>query len=320
MVYLGIDIGGTKSVAWLSDGDGHVLAVGRGPAGDRQDDYDVMVDVMKDITGQALQAAGLEKSDIVSACFGISGFDWESQRQDHLDAISQIGLDAQITLVNDTLLVLHGGSQSGSGIALIAGTGCNCMGQTADGRFGRAVGRGFVVGEGAGAMDIVVQARYAVAAAWTLTGPQTILTERFIEHLGARDATDMIEGIVTQRYKLWTEAAPIVFEAAHAGDQVAHRLVLWSAEALATMVFGVARQMQVMDEEIDIITGGGFFKAGPILIEPLQAHILAEIKGARFVHFEAQPVIGAVLLAMRRDDLAADRIIAARERLIQAND
>jgi N-acetylglucosamine kinase-like BadF-type ATPase len=275
-----------------------------------------MAQVLDDITGQALQQAGLVKRDVVSACFGISGFDWESQRQAHLDAINRVGLSAQITLVNDTLLVLHAGGSTGSGMALIAGTGCNCIGQMADGRFGRAVGEGFVMGEGAGAMELVLQARYAVAAAWTRAGPPTRLTERFMAHLGATDPTDMIEGLVTKRYRLWAEAAPLVFEAAHEGDAVALDLVLWAADALSSMVFGVARQMHATDEAVEIVLGGSFFKAGPMLIEPLRAHVLSEMPRARFVRLDASPVIGAVLLAMRAQDLPAEVLIAARESLL----
>jgi len=316
MIYLGVDVGGTKSAAWLCDTQGHVLGVGYGPSAVRQgDNYDVMTRVLNDIILQALQQAGLKKPDIVSACFGISGFDWESQRQPHLDAINQIGIKGEITLVNDTLLVMYGGSQSGSGIALIAGTGCNCIGQMADGRTGRAVGEGFVMGEGAGAIELVLQAKYAVAAAWTQAGPPTSLTERFIAHLGATDPTDMIEGLVTNRYKLWADAAPLVVEAAVSGDQVAMELVTWAAHALASMVFGVARQMNATDEEIEIVTGGSFFKAGSILIEPLRTHILTEVKAARFIHFESKPVIGAILLAMRSNGLNQDAIVSARKQL-----
>ena len=317
MVYLGIDVGGTKSVAWLCDTDGYVLGVGHGPSGVRRgDNYDVMAQVLNDITDQALQQAGLEKSDIVSACFGISGYDWESQRQPHLDAIAQVNLNAHITLVNDTMLVLHTGSQSGAGIALIAGTSCNCIGQMPDGRTGRAVGEGFIMGEGAGAIELVLQAKYAVAAAWTQVGSPTTLTKQFVAHLGASDPNDMIEGLVTGRYRLRADAAPLVFEAAHAGDDVARGLVLWAAESLASMVFGVARQMHITDEEVEIVTGGSFFKAGPILIDPLRSAVLGEIGGAHFTHVEAQPVIGAVLLAMRNDNLDADVITSARERML----
>ncbi|MEM8535467.1 MAG: BadF/BadG/BcrA/BcrD ATPase family protein [Chloroflexota bacterium] len=317
MVYLGVDVGGAKSVAWLCDTDSHVLGVGQGPSGVRRgDNYDVMVQVLNDITDQALQQAGLEKLDIVSACFGISGYDWESQRQPHLDAIAQVNLNAHITLVNDTLLVLHAGSESGAGIALIAGTSCNCIGQMLDGRAGRAVGEGFIMGEGAGAIELVLQAKYAVAAAWTQSGSPTMLTEQFVAHLGASDPTDLIEGLVTGRYRLRADAAPLVFEAAQAGDDIAHRLVLWAAESLASMVFGVARQMHITDEAVEIVTGGSFFKAGPILIESLQTLVLGELGGVRFTHVEAQPVLGAVLLAMRNDNLDADVIAMARERML----
>ncbi|NOK80933.1 MAG: hypothetical protein GFH27_549287n14 [Chloroflexi bacterium AL-W] len=117
-------------------------------------------------------------------------------------------------------------------------------------------------------------------------------------------------------YRLRADAASLVFEVAHAGDDVARRLVPWAVEALASMVFGVARQMHISHEEVEIVTGGSFFMAGPILIEPLRTAILNEIGGVRFTHVEAQPVLGAMLLAMRNDHLNADVIAVARRRML----
>lgn len=317
-IYVGVDIGGTKSMAWLCDSAGRVLGTGLAGAGERRgDDYSVMAQVLNEITTQATNEAGIRKADITTACFGISGYDWPSQRQPHLDTIAKIGLDARIELVNDVLLVLHAGSESGSGIALIAGTYCNCLGRMADGRSGRVVGEGHLFGEGAGASELVVQAKHAVAAAWTMAGPSTLLTEMFISYTGAVDADDMIEGLVTRRYTLKPDAAPLVFEAAKAGDGVARDLVEWAVEALVSMVLSVTRQMQAVNEAIDIVMGGGFFKAGTILTDPMKASIRAEIPDARFVHLTAPPVAGAILLAMRHNGVPSADIATARTRLLE---
>jgi N-acetylglucosamine kinase-like BadF-type ATPase len=48
-IYLGVDIGGTKSLAWLSDSAGHVIGTGLAGAGERRgDDYSVMAQVLDD--------------------------------------------------------------------------------------------------------------------------------------------------------------------------------------------------------------------------------------------------------------------------------
>lgn len=82
------------------------------------------------------------------------------------------------------------------------------------------------------------------------------------------------------------------------------------------MVQGVARQMQATGEEIDIVMGGGFFKAGAMLTDPLKAHIRAEIPNVQFVYVTAPPVAGAILLAMRRDGVPDAGIATARARLL----
>ncbi len=186
----------------------------------------------------------------------------------------------------------------------------------ADGRSGRVVGEGHLFGEGAGASELIFQTKHAIAAAWTLAGPPTMLTEMFMSYTGAADADDMIEGLVTQRYTLKPDAAPLVFEAARAGDGVARDLVQWAARALASMVHGVARQMQATGEGVDIVMGGGFFKAGTILTDPMKASIRAEIPDAQFVHLTAPPVAGAILLAMGRDGVSDADIATARTCLL----
>jgi N-acetylglucosamine kinase-like BadF-type ATPase len=59
-IYLGVDIGGTKSLAWLCDSAGYVLGTGLAGAGERRgDDYSVMAQVLDDITTQATNEAGI---------------------------------------------------------------------------------------------------------------------------------------------------------------------------------------------------------------------------------------------------------------------
>jgi N-acetylglucosamine kinase-like BadF-type ATPase len=315
--YLGVDVGGTKSLAWLCDSVGSVLGTGIAGDGTRHgDDYSQMREVLIDITTQALRSACVAKADIASACFGISGYDWPSQRQAHLDVIAQIGLVAQIALVNDALLVLNAGSESGAGVALIAGTYCNCRGQMIDGRSGRAIGEGHLFGEGAGAGELVWHARHAVAAAWTMAGPPTLLTEKFIAYTNAASADDLIEGLVTRHYTIKPDAAPLVLEAARAGDMVAQGLVRWAAEALASMACAVVQQMAATEEVLDMVLGGSFFKAGTMLTEPMKSAIWSKVPRARFVEVTVPPVVGAVLLALRQSCLPDDEIAAARAHLL----
>lgn len=316
--FLGIDVGGTKSLAWIVDETGQLIGTGQGGSAIHQgDDYNITAEVLRQIINEAIQSAGIAKEEIVSSCFGMAGFDWPSQRQPHLDAIATLGLNGHITLVNDAFLVLHAAGACGWGIALIAGTGCNCIGQDQHGRVGRAVGEGFYMGEGAGATELVLQAKYAVAAAWTLSGPPTRLTDYFIEWTGASKADDLIEGLATRRLRLRADAAPLVFQAAQGGDAVAGKIVQWAAEALTRMVIGVARQLDLTHAAFELVMGGSFFNAGPLLLDPLKKEIQQATPKANCIHFKGKPVVGAVTLAMQQATLPAERIATAKQHFVE---
>jgi N-acetylglucosamine kinase-like BadF-type ATPase len=315
--YLGVDIGGTKSLAAITDDAGRVLGVGRcGPGVHQGDDYSRTRAALNTITTQALAAAGLTTDQIAGAGFGISGYDWPSQYEGHVQAIATLGLAAPYDLVNDTILVLTAGAPDGWGISLIAGTSCNCLGRDEQGREGRAVGEGLLFGEGAGAAETVTAAQHAVAAAWTLTGPPTRLTQAFVDGVGARDADDLIEGLVTERYDLDATAAPLVFRVAEQGDTVARDIIRWAGRALATMAIGVCRQLELQQRAFTVVLGGSFFNGGALLIDPLRERLHAEAPHAKLVRLDAPPVIGGVLLGMQRAGLERKTVQRARQAML----
>ena len=79
--------------------------------------------------GQALRTAGITIADLGGAGFGVSGYDWPSEKEPTLKAISVLGIEAPVEVVNDTILGLLAGSAEGWGIALVSGTGCNGRGR-----------------------------------------------------------------------------------------------------------------------------------------------------------------------------------------------
>src|SRR6187551_2335433 len=112
--YLGVDVGGSKTQALITDHTGRALGLGKsGPGNHERVGYDGLVDALRDATHAALTAAGLHQDQISGAGFGISGYDWPSERQPTLDAIARLGLKASVDAVNDTLIGLLAGSVDG---------------------------------------------------------------------------------------------------------------------------------------------------------------------------------------------------------------
>lgn len=317
-LFLGVDIGSSTSHAIIANEHGSVLGFGEGGPGNHETvGYAGLQDTLKVVTEEALHSAGVSREHIIGAGFGISGYDWPSERNLTMKAIQSLGLSAHMELVNDTLLGLIAGAEDGWGIAVVAGSGENCWGRDPQGRIGRMTGSGSSMGEYGGASTLVEKTIQVVSEEWSQRGPPTSLTQVLLEATGALDIDDLVEGLTQGRYQVGVEIAPHIFRAAETADSVALEVARWAGEQLGAMVNGVVRQLKFQDETFDVVEMGGVFNAGKLLTDPLHDTVLKVAPGARFVPLKVPPVVGAALLAMEHAEIDQK---AARKALIAQTD
>ncbi len=314
--YLGVDVGGTKTHAMLATADCRVVGFGEaGPGNHEGVGYPGLEAVLARAVGACLKQAGATIEQVAGAGFGVGGYDWPSERDQTLAAIGTLGFPGPVEAVNDTVLGLYAGASAGWGLAVVAGTGCNCWGLDESGRTAHVTGAGGRLGEAAGAGEVVEAAVAQVSRDWSLRGPQTRLSQAFIEYTGARDLDDLIEGLVMGRYEIDTPAAPIVFRVAEAGDPAAREVIAWAGSALGDLACGVIRQLGFEELAFDVVLVGSLYNGGPLLIHPLEQAIQRVAPRARLVKLEGPPVVGAVLLGMK---VAGLEIKERREALLAA--
>jgi len=315
--FLGLDVGGSKTHALLADQDGGVVGFGSGGPGNQQGvGYDGLTAVVTQVVQQALQQAGVRIEQVQGAGFGIAGYDWDCQLEEHLDALRPLGLNCPLKIVNDAAIGLAAGARQGWGISLVSGTGNNCRGRDRQGREGRVTGEGGWFGEYGGGGDLVWKAVARISYEWVKRAGPTMLTPLFVEKAGAKDIYDFIEGVDLRRYFPEASWAPIVFQAARAGDQAANQIVVWNATEVAELGCGVIRQLDLQHEALDVVLIGSLFKAGEIYLEPLRRVILQVAPQAHFIPLAVPPVVGSVLLGM---ELAFGQdAYTRREQLIQS--
>jgi N-acetylglucosamine kinase-like BadF-type ATPase len=97
---------------------------------------------------------------------------------------------------------------------------------------------------------------------------------------------------------LSADDAPLIFEVAEAGDQVAKNVLRWAGLELAGLVNGVIRQLEFQNEAFEVVLVGSMFKGGPLLLDPMRVAVYSVAQDARFVHLDVPPVVGGVLLGM----------------------
>lgn len=315
--FLGVDIGNSKSHALIADENGICVGFGKaGPGSWEAVGWAAAQQVLHNIVNQALKQAGIDRAAIAGAGFGYAGYDWPEDRPGHVAIIESLDLaKAHYALGNDTLVGLMAGAAKGWGVVVVAGTSNNCRGRDRHGREGRVTGTGSRFGEYGGAAEIVAKAIQAVAAAWTQRGPDTALSEAFVAQTGAADVSDLLAGLVRERYHLSPAAALLVFEVAAQGDPVTQEIIAWAGRELGSLAVGIIQQLDLAIESFDVVLSGSLFKGGAPLIEPMQQTIQAVAPGANLVRLQAPPVVGGVLLGMEQAGL---NTAACRKPLLQS--
>ncbi|MBN1659855.1 MAG: ATPase [Anaerolineae bacterium] len=314
--YLGVDVGATKTLAVVADGAGRVVGSGTaGPGNWEVVGWPGLRAALRQAVDAALASAAIGRQALAAAGLGVAGYDWPVQEAPTHEAIAGLELSVPYGLVNDALIGLLAGAADGWGVAVVAGTGTNCRGLDSQGREGRVTGGSTAFGEHGGAGEIVARALQDISRAWSRRGPATALTAALVHWAGAAHAADLFEGLMVGRYTLSAAAAPLVFQAAAAGDTVAREIVLWAGRELGSLAVGVIRQLRLEAETFDVVLAGSTYKGSPDLVTALGETVHQVAPGARLVRLHAPPVVGAVLLAYRQAGLDHPTL---RPRLIES--
>ena len=299
--FLGIDVGSSKTHAIIADESGCCVGFGKAWGGNHQGvGYDGLESVLRESFGGACEMAGVGAADIVGAGFGVAGYDFPSDREQHLQAIAALGLTCPLEVVNDGMNGLLAGATHGVGVNVTAGSSNNCRGRNEQGVEGRIVGNGPMFGEYGGAMEITLRALQMVNYAWIKRIPPTALTAVLLEATGAKDEADLMEGLSNSQYHLFPFTAVKVIEAAQNGDAAAQEIIHWAGEELGWLAVSVARQIGMENDELEVIQSGSVFEAGEAITEPMRDIVMQHLPKARLMRLDGPPVVGAVILGMEQ--------------------
>jgi N-acetylglucosamine kinase-like BadF-type ATPase len=320
-LFLGVDIGGSRTRALIADSAGRSLGYGEAGAGNHEVvGYDGLRAAVLLAVGGALSETARALSEanprmvghdgeeriraaIRGAGFGVAGYDWpseEAETREHLEAV--LVLSCPMVLRNDAALGLAAGTKDGFGVNLSSGTSNNCYGLwKRDGIEveGRIAGAGAVVGEEGGALEIATDALRAVNHARIRRSGPTAITELMLERTGFADADALIEAVAAGLLSPDPAWAPLVFLAARAGDAIALGIIDRAGRELGESASAVVRQIGVESEAFDLVLSGSLFSRTPELLRGVEAVLRRVAPHFRAVRLDAPPVIGAVVLGMR---------------------
>jgi N-acetylglucosamine kinase-like BadF-type ATPase len=195
---------------------------------------------------------------------------------------------------------LLAGATGGIGVNVTAGSSNNCRGRNKYGKVGRIVGNGIRFGEFGGALEIVERGLQMVNYAWIKRIPPTALTKIYMDAVNAKDEMDLMEGLSSGRYHLFSYLAIKIMQAARDGDAAAHDVVQWAGKELGWLAISAARQIEMDNDEVEIIQSGSVFEAGDIIMNPMRDLVLKHCPKAKLIRLDGPPVVGAVILGMEQ--------------------
>jgi N-acetylglucosamine kinase-like BadF-type ATPase len=301
---IGIDGGGTKTLAWLAEREPHAAAqpigVGlAGPSNPQAVGLDLAGANILQAIRQSFAAAGCEAGPVAAVCLALAGVGREPIRRQMMTWCCHQELAGDVLVTNDAMAVLAAGTPSGWGAALIDGTGSFAFGMTADGSCQRTGGWGYLFGDEGSGYAIGLAALRAVTQAVDGRGPSTILTDRVLEHLTLQEPSDLIPTLCTPqppRDRI-AELAQVVFAAMRHGDPVASEIVDQTARDLAGLILPLTRKLDWPNGHWPLAMAGSILVRQP----EIQRRLLAELEGnqCRPSHCQVvpEPVAGAIALA-----------------------
>jgi N-acetylglucosamine kinase-like BadF-type ATPase len=298
-LFLGVDGGQSGTTALIGDESGRVLGAGTGGPCNHATVAEGRRKLVRAVSGSVAAAcaeAGLDPRAVRfrAACFGMSGGPEDKQ------AILREILPADVVLVTDDAVIALAGATAGEpGIVTIAGTGSIAFGRNAAGRAARIGGWGYIFGDEGGGFDIARQALRAALRSEEGWGPATALMPALLEATGSADANGAMHRFYRPDWPRSRVAAlaPLVDEAAMAGDAVARDILHHAAQQLAMLTAAVRQQLWQPGEPARVAWTGGVFRSRMLLDRYL---CLVELEGGnRAVPPEHNPAAGALIEAYR---------------------
>ena len=306
--FLGLDGGGTRTAAWLGDGEGAVLARAEaGPsnplkAGFRAAEREILraFHLCLGEAGIALAAARPGRPPVLRAvCAGISGVDRPPVHDPLIAWMRQHVPARHYLLTSDAAIALAAAVRNAPGIVVIGGTGSIAYARDRQGKLLRAGGWGIPFDDRGSGYDLGRKAVAAALEAFDGRGPHTTLVERICRRQKIRSMSEIISQQLAQQ-----EVAalfPLVMEAAQEGDLVARHLCDEAALELARLPAALLKRAGWIRRSTPVVTTGGVFQSSPLIRHAFARHLRRFAPLARVELMARPPVEGALWLARNLD-------------------
>ncbi len=306
---IGIDGGGTKTLAQLADLKGTIVAESYGgPSNFQIMGVEQAAKNVLDLIETCCHTVGCNNSEIGSVVAGLSGAGRAADEQRMAEGLRKAAQNRGIffkdlNIESDARVALEGAFLGKCGIVVIGGTGSVVFGKDDKGKIHRAGGWGRYIGDEGSGYYLGREAFRAVAKMMDGRGRKTRLAKMLGTTFSLKTHEDIIKRVYKEEFDL-ASAAPLVLLAALQKDSVAKEILEGATRELVDAVSAVHDKLRKSSREgkqkIPLALVGGLLESENIYSKGLKGQIRRNLRHILFVKPNARPVDGAVLMAIAR--------------------
>lgn len=294
--FLGIDGGGTRTTAWLADGDLSVLSrVEAGPSNPVKVGLSSAQREIARAYRKAFREACMRPARLDGICAGLAGGDSIPVQRSMLRWLRKTIPARAHLMTTDAAVTLAAALGESPGIIVIAGTGSIAFGRNRRSRILRVGGWGSQFDDAGSGYDLGQKAIAAGLRAHDGRGKFTTLVPALCRELHLGKITEVIPMQLSPQ----TIAAlfPLVEKEARAGDAIARRLCRQAANDLAEMATTLIARLRWKHSAVPVVCSGGVFRSSDLIRQAFARRIHHLAPRAVVSLLGHEPVEGALLLA-----------------------
>ena len=290
---LGIDGGGTKTRAWLTDMDGRLLGRCTGEGSNLNDiGLEETTRRLSELLARLLRTHGGPSAAVESLYAGLAGCASTVNASAMEAEIQRLVPNAKrVRVRGDMLNALYSLEGVRDGIAAIAGTGSGAFARVGK-SLQRVGGWGYLIDDTGSGFDVGRRVLQSVLRTWDGRGGETALTELVTSELEGTAPWQAIPAIYQGGRAKVASFAPLAFQAADAGDRIARMIVLHAVDAQAVLIRTAARNLPQADRPYLVALCGGLWHA-----RGFQAEVQARLGADYDLRLPALPAVAGCLAA-----------------------
>jgi len=295
---LGVDGGGTWTRSVVMRTDGIIIGVGRaGPSNPITLGAEESLTNIIESVENAGKTSGIMNFQI--SVLGLAGASRSRLGDEMLSRFPAFFGDAHI--VSDARSALAGSTGCKPGVVVIAGTGSIAYGVNETGVEASAGGWGWRLGDEGSGYTIGNAAVIAALRAFDQSGPDTVLKEMVLNHLGL----DAVEKVIDWTYdpqrepRHFASLVPLVKKAEKQGDKVAAKIMMDAGAQLGMVTQAVIKRLGLMGD-FPVACSGGVFKQPNRYNLTFEEAVRKVAPRCNFIKPLFSPTVGSAFLALQK--------------------